>query len=161
MHGTFEAPPPRNEAVFDYRPNSTERAQLDTAIDDLLGQSVDIPLVIGGEKIRTGKLGDCRVPHEHQRKLGVYHAAGEEHIDAAVSAALSARVEWASMRWQDRAAILLRAADILTGRKRMLINAAAMLGLSKTPHQSEIDAVCELADFLRFNVHFMAELYRE
>ncbi|MDW7711653.1 MAG: L-glutamate gamma-semialdehyde dehydrogenase [Deferrisomatales bacterium] len=152
-------PQPRNEPTLSYAPGSPERADLKGRLTEMGGQEVDIPLVIGGREVRTGRLSDCRVPHRHRQRLGVVHQASAQDVNAAVEAALAARREWAGMAWYDRAAIFLKAADLLAGPWRQRLNGSTMLGQSKTPFQAEIDAACELIDFWRFNAYFMQEMF--
>ncbi len=159
IHGMFQIPAPHNEPVLSYAPGRPERAALHAAIDDLRAERVEIPVVVGGERIYTGRLGECREPHAHSRLLGVFHQADAPLVRRAIDSALAARETWSRMSWEARAAIFLKAAQLLAGRHRQRVNAAAVLGLSKTPHQAEIDAACELADFWRFNVHYMSEIY--
>jgi 1-pyrroline-5-carboxylate dehydrogenase len=127
----------------------------------MLGEEVDIPMFIGGREVRSGSLRECRPPHDHQRVIGRYHWGGKEHVEQAIEAALAAHASWSSMPWFERAGIFLRAADLVSGPYRDKINAATMLAQSKTVHQAEIDAACEFADFLRFNVQFMTEIYAQ
>jgi 1-pyrroline-5-carboxylate dehydrogenase len=160
MHGMFRTPPPRNEEVLSYGPATPERAQLKETLRHLAAEQPEIPLVINGKDVRTGNMGQCRMPHHHRHVLANYHKGNAETAQQAIQAAHQAWGTWARMPWESRAAIFLRAADMLTGRYRYRINAATMLGLSKTAQQAEIDAVAELGDFLRFNVQFMAEIYQ-
>lgn len=161
MHGMFKTPPPRNTEVFSYEPGTPARVELTSKIQELQHQQFEIPLIIGGRRVETGRLGDCRMPHDHQAVIGQYHQAGSAEVLQAIDQAHAAWKSWSQMPWESRAAIFLKAADLLTGCARQLFNAAAMIGISKTPHQAEIDAVCELADFLRFNVHYMSEIYQQ
>ncbi len=154
-------PVPRNEPIGDYLPGSPEKRELKDALRRLAGEQVEIPLRIGGRPVQTGRLGDCRMPHDHRHLLGRYHKAGAKEVQAAIKAALRARRDWAATPWESRAAILLKAADLLAGRWRATLNAATMLGQSKTVHQAEIDAACELIDFFRFNVHFARQILAE
>jgi 1-pyrroline-5-carboxylate dehydrogenase len=154
----FQVPVPVNEPVSDYAPGTSERAQLKNALREIAGQQIEIPLVIGGEEVRTGDTGRAVMPHDHGHLLATYHKAGADQVQRAIEAANAAWPEWSRMPWEDRAAIFLKAADILTCRRRAEINAAAMLDLSKTAHQSEIDAVAELADFWRFNPYYMMQI---
>ncbi len=154
----FKVPLPYNEPIKPYAPGSPERNELKTKLAELKGQQLDIPLIIGGKEIRTGNTEDLRVPHDHSIKLGVYHKAGEKEVKMAVDAALKAQKEWAAMPWEHRAAIFLKAADLLAGPWRATLNAATMLGQSKTAFQAEIDAACELIDFWRFNTYYMTQL---
>ncbi|HSL81148.1 MAG TPA: aldehyde dehydrogenase family protein, partial [Thermoanaerobaculia bacterium] len=159
-NAVFEVPIPENEPIHDYAPGSPERASLKQKLDELLDQEVEIPVVIGGEEVRTGDTATCVCPHDHGHVLGTYHQAGEAEVARAVEAAKDAWEDWSEMPWEDRAAVFLRAAELLTGPYRDLLNAASMLDQSKTAHQAEIDVVCELADFWRFNPAYMRQLYR-
>jgi 1-pyrroline-5-carboxylate dehydrogenase len=162
MHdGTATVPHPGNEPVLGYVPGSPERARLTAALDQLAGECPEVPAVIGGERITTGRLVDVVMPHAHRHVVARFHAAEPAHVTQAIAAAADARREWSTMRWEARAAVFLRAAELLAGPWRMRINAATMLGQSKTCHQAEIDAACELIDFLRWNVHFASKLYAE
>jgi len=158
-HGVFQVPTAQNEPVRDYAPGSPERSALKARLDELADGAIEVPLVIGGEEVRTGNLGRMVVPHDHQHSLGTYHKAGQDEVQAAIEAAEAARPEWDAMPWQDRAAIFLRAAEMLASTHRDTINAATMLNQSKTAYQAEIDAACELIDFYRYNVAFAQELY--
>ncbi|MFO0576037.1 MAG: L-glutamate gamma-semialdehyde dehydrogenase [Polyangia bacterium] len=151
-------PPPKNEPVFSYLPGSPERAALREALNTLSGQRADVPLYIGPERVRTGRTIAITSPHRHQHVLGDCHQGDAGHVERAIAAAASAARDWAALPWQQRAAVFLRAADLLAGPWRMRLNAATMLGQSKTCHQAEIDAACELADFWRWNVHFYRRL---
>lgn len=157
----FSVPKAVNETVLSYAPGSPERNRLLKTYDQMLGEVVDIPMFIGGQEVRSGSLRECRPPHDHQRVIGRYHWGGKEHVEQAIEAALAAHASWSSMPWFERAGIFLRAADLVTGPYRDKINAATMLAQSKTMHQAEIDAACEFADFLRFNVQFMTEIYAQ
>ena len=161
MNGTPKTPPPLNEPILPYGPGSVEKKSLKARIAQMKSTEVDIPLYIGDKEIRTGKTGDCRCPHDHAKKLGRYHQGGAKETAAAISAALKARKEWAAMPFAARAAIFLKAADLLAGDWRWTLNAATMLGQSKNVFQAEIDSACELIDFLRFNVHFAERIYAE
>lgn len=154
----FQVPVPQNEPVFHYAPGTPERADLKNALRELARQQLEIPLIIGGERVRTGNTGVAVMPHNHRHVLGTYHKAGEAEVQRAVAAARTAWRDWSRMPWEARAAIFLKAADILTCRRRAQLNAAAMLDLSKTAHQSEIDVVAELADFWRFNPYYMMQI---
>ena len=154
-------PVPRNEPVLGYAPCTPERTALKGALATMRDQTTEIPAVIGGRQFRSGKTVDVVSPHEHRRVLARAHSASDETIAAAVTAAVEAQRGWAAMRFEDRAAVFLKAADLLAGPWRPLVNAATMLGQSKTCHQAEIDGACELIDFLRFNVHYAERLYRE
>ncbi len=160
-NGLFRTRMPVNEPVMGYEPGSPERAELQQMIRRLGSRTIEIPLVIGGKRVRTGKFADCRCPHDHAHLLGRYHKGGKKEVEKAIAAAAKAWPEWSRMDWQDRAAIFLKAADLLAGPYRQVINAATMLGQSKTCHQAEIDAACELIDFFRFNVHYLQQIYAE
>ncbi|MGE5231147.1 MAG: aldehyde dehydrogenase family protein, partial [Deltaproteobacteria bacterium] len=160
MSSTANIPAPRNEPVLAYAPGSAERSALKAALTRVAGERADIPVVIGG-RAHHGDTHPVTAPHCHARVLGNLHQATPELVTRAVENALEARREWAEWRFEDRAAVFLKAADLLASRYRPLVNAATMLGQSKTAHQAEIDSACELIDFLRFNVHFAERLYRE
>jgi len=160
-NGLFQVPAPRNEPALSYAPGTPERAQLQARLEELSSRELEIPLVIGGREVRTGRVADVRVPHRHAQRLARFHQAGPAEVQAAIEAALEARRSWAAMDPHDRAAIFLRAADLLAGPWRQVLNAATMLGQSKTPHQAEIDAACETADFWRFNPWFMERILSE
>ena len=130
-------------------------------IADIAAKKVEIPLIIGGEEVRTGKTGKVVMPHDHQHVLGEYHIAGEKEINMAIEAAMAAKADWAALRWEERAAIFLKAAELLAGRYRYLMNAISMLSTSKSAYQAEIDAACELIDFLRFNVYYAQQVYTD
>lgn len=157
----FKVPMPFNEPVYDFEPGSPERAQLKAALDDIAGKKIEIPLIIGGKEVRTGNLGKVVMPHDHGHVLAEYHQAGEEEIQLAIEAAMAAKQEWAGLRWEERAAIFLKAADLLSGKYRFVMNAISMLSTSKSAYQAEIDSTCELIDFLRFNVHFAQQVYSD
>jgi 1-pyrroline-5-carboxylate dehydrogenase len=157
----FEIPIPANEAILDYAPGSRERKLLADELDRQYGQKLDIPLIIGGREVRTGKLGAAICPHEHHHVLAQFHEAGEKEVRLAIQAALAAREKWERMPWYDRAAIFLKAAELVSGKYRYILNAATMLNQSKNVHEAEIDATAELADFLRFNAYFMQKIYAE
>jgi 1-pyrroline-5-carboxylate dehydrogenase len=154
-------PPPVNEPVRSYAPGSTERASLKARLAAMAGETIDIPLVIGGREIHTGQTSPVVMPHEHHHVLGHYHKATPDTVQQAVRAALDAHREWASWSFQDRASVLLKAAELLTTSWRDTINGATMLGQSKTVFQAEIDAACEIIDFWRFNVHYGREIVAE
>jgi 1-pyrroline-5-carboxylate dehydrogenase len=160
-NGFFSVPALLNEPVLDYAPQSTERLKLKAAIKEAKSGLADIPMFIGKDEIRTGKKMEIRPPHEHQHVLGHYHEGDESHVTAAIDAALAAKPAWENMTWESRAAIFLKAADLFAGPYRYKINAATMLGQSKNAYQAEIDAACEMIDFLRYNVKFMAEIYKQ
>jgi 1-pyrroline-5-carboxylate dehydrogenase len=159
MHNSVTHPPiPTNEPILSYAPDAPERAALKAAILDQRRQAIEIPLVIGGKEITTGTLKDVVEPHAHGRLLARAHMAGPEHVALAAEACSRASREWALASFDDRAAVFLKAADLLAGPWRQRINAATMLGQSKTPYQAEIDAACELIDFYRFNVHYARQI---
>lgn len=154
-------PIPQNEPIFDYGPGSPEKAKLKAELERLSGQQLDIPLIINGEEVRTGNTDKCVMPHNHQHSLGQFHQGGTQEVERAIKTALEARQKWANLPWEERAAVFMRAAEILAHEQRFVLNAATMLGISKTPIQAEIDSACELIDFWRFNVHYMEEIYRQ
>ena len=157
----FQIKSPENEPVKGYLPGSPERAALKAELERQLANPVEVPIIINGQEIRTGNKAPISCPHDHHKILGEYHIAGEKELLAAIEAADAAKQEWESMPWEHRAAIFLKAADLLTGKYRVKIAASCMLGQSKNPYQAEIDAVCELADFLRFNPHYIQEIYKQ
>ncbi len=157
----FEIPLPANEPVLSYAPGSRERKLITDELNRQYGLTLDIPLIIGGREVRTGKIGIAICPHEHQHVLAQFHKAGEPEVRLAIQAALVAQEKWERTPWYDRAAIFLRAADLVSGKYRYILNAATMLNQSKNVHQAEIDATAELADFLRFNTYFMQKIYSE
>lgn len=161
MNGIFSVPAPRNEEVKSYAPGSPERATLKKALHELRSKTVNIPMYIGDQEVYTDDLREMRPPHDRKHLLGTYNMGTKEHVKQAIAAALAAKASWENMDWQDRAAIFLRAADLLAGPYRAKMNAATMLAQSKNPYQAEIDAACELIDFFRFNVHYMQEIYME
>ena len=161
MHDAIvSVPDPVNEPVREYAPGSPERKALKAALADVEKEVVEIPCVVGGERVRTGKLKDVVMPHAHRHVIARFHAATPDVAERAIRAAVDAQREWAAMRWEARAAVLLRAAELLAGPWRARLNAATMHGQSKTAHQAEIDAACELIDFWRFNAAFAQDLYR-
>jgi 1-pyrroline-5-carboxylate dehydrogenase len=160
-NGLPRTPPPGNEPVLSYAPGTPERAQLQKALDEGARRRVEIPLVIDGREVTTGRLYEQRAPHAHAQVVADVHMAGEAELDRAIAGALAVRREWAETPLHDRLAIFLRAADLLAGRVRAQVNAATMLGQSKTAHQAEIDAACELIDFWRWNVHFAERIAAE
>ncbi len=161
MNGQFFIEKPINEPVKSYAPGSPEKAELKAKLQELSSNQIEIPIIIGGEEIRTGDLGECRAPHDKNLLLGTYHKAKAEQVELAVAAARKARKDWAERPWQERAAIFLRAAQMLAGPYRQTLNAATMLCQSKTAHQAEIDSACELIDFWRFNSYYMQQVYAE
>jgi 1-pyrroline-5-carboxylate dehydrogenase len=159
--GVRRVPQPINEPNKSYAPGSPERAELKARLKAMAGERIDIPLVIGGKEVRTGRTAQAVMPHDHKHVLADYHLAGPDHVQQAVAAAAEARREWGSWPWEERAAVLLRAAELLATTWRATINAATMLGQSKTVFQAEIDAASEMIDFWRFNTYFAQELYSE
>ena len=160
-HAIFRAPEPYNEPVKSYAPGSPERAELQQRLRDLESQQLDIPLVIGGEEVRTGETFDAVMPHLRAHVLAKVHKGGGAEVQRAVAAAGAAWQDWSRWPWEERAAVILRASELLAGPWRSTLNAATMLGQSKTAHQAEIDAACELIDFWRFNVKYMTRIYEE
>ena len=154
----FRVPEPINEPIKSYAPGSPERAELSAKITELKSQQIEVPLIIGGEEIKTGDTAEMVIPHDRSHILGTYHKAGAEHVEMAVEAALNAQKEWALMPWEHRVSVFLKMAELLAGPWRATINAATMLGQSKTAFQAEIDSACELIDFWRFNAFYMAQL---
>jgi 1-pyrroline-5-carboxylate dehydrogenase len=159
--GLFRPPEARNEPAFDYAPGSPERASLQLRLEQMRGERIEIPAVIGGKDVTTAKTVPAVMPHDKEHVLADVHQVGAEHVRQAVDAAAAAWEEWSRWPWEDRAAVFLRAAELLSGPWRDTLNAATMLGQSKTAHQAEIDSACELIDFLRFNVEYMTRIYSE
>ena len=152
-------PRPVNEPVKEYRPGSPEREELEKALDEVYAHVKEIPMFIGGKEVRSDNVLPICPPHKHNHRIGEYHQGSAGHVEMAIEAALDARESWANLCWKQRASIFLKAASLLSGPYRSKINAATMVGQSKTVHQAEIDAACEIIDFLRFNVHYMEEIY--
>ena len=161
MSGTSNIPRPRNEPVLNYAPGSPERTTLKAALGSVGGRQADIPAVVNGREIRTGNTHDVVSPHCHGRVLAKTHQADRATIESAIETAVEAQRDWGHWRFEDRAAVFLRAAEMLAGTHRQLLHAATMLGQSKTAYQAEIDSACELIDFLRFNVHYAERIYAE
>jgi 1-pyrroline-5-carboxylate dehydrogenase len=155
-----ETPTPENEPTLSYKPGSKERRSVQQRLEELRNQTIEIPAFIGGKPVYPGSTSEVVPPHDHQHRLGHVHQSGSEEVDQAIEAAQEAKAEWAAMDFSDRAAIFLRAADLIAGPYRDTLNAATMLGQGKSIHQAEIDAACELIDFLRFNVHYAEQIYR-
>ncbi|MFM1877260.1 MAG: hypothetical protein RLZZ241_126 [Bacteroidota bacterium] len=160
-NGFFKVPEAINEPVKGYAPGSAERAAVLNQYETYYSGKADIAMTIGGKAVRTGTTRSMSPPHEHSHVVGHYHLASQKEIELAIETALEARKKWANLAWEQRAAIFLKAADLIAGPYRSRINAATMLAQSKTIHQAEIDAACELIDFLRFNVSFMSDIYKE
>lgn len=159
-NGFFSVPKPYNETILPYLPGSPEKAEVKAQLNEMLTKEIEIPMYIGGEEVKSGNPGECCCPHDHQHLLGTYHRGDEKYVKMAVDAALEVRKTWAEMPWEERAAIFLKAADLLAGPYRRILNAATMLSQSKNVFQAEIDSACEIIDFFRFNVHYMQELYK-
>ena len=157
----YTVPAPVNEPVWEYAPGSPERAALKAVLGEMAGTQVEIPVIIGGKEIRTGRTKQAVLPHRHGHVLATWHRAGRDEAKQAIAAARDAWREWSTWRWEDRAAVFLRAAELLATTWRQRLNAATMLCQSKTAHQAEIDAACEIIDFWRYNTHFAERLYRQ
>jgi 1-pyrroline-5-carboxylate dehydrogenase len=160
-NGHYSLPLPKNETVLSYAPGTPERARLKEVLAELKAKQVDVPMYIGGKEVRTGNKIAIRPPHERKHILGHFHFGEGKHVKAAINAALAAKADWESMPWESRAAIFLKAADLIAGRYRPYMNGTTMLGQSKNVYQAEIDAACELIDFLKFNVHYLSEIYAQ
>jgi 1-pyrroline-5-carboxylate dehydrogenase len=161
LKGFFNVPKAVNEPVKSYAPGSPERAKVAETYKTMWNSQVEVPLYIGSEEIKTGNTKKMSAPHDHQHIVGVYHQADKALVEKAITEALEARKKWAAMAWENRAGIFLKAAELLAGPYRAKINAATMIAQSKTIHQAEIDAACELIDFLRYNVEFMTKIYAD
>lgn len=159
--GYFNYPMPVNEPVLSYAPNSPERKKLKEVLIELKKEQIDVPMYIGNKEVRTNKKGTLHPPHEISHTLGTYSEGDERHVKQAIDAALAAKESWANMDWETRANIFLKAADLMATKYRPYMNGTTMLGQSKNAFQAEIDAACELIDFLRFNVHFLSEIYKQ
>src|SRR4029079_7724257 len=161
MNGTPNIPFPINEPVLTYAPGTAERETLKSALSLMGSEQIEIPVIAGGREIRTGKTVNVVSPHAHRHVLAHTHQADQAAIQAAVRAAVDAQRDWATWRFEDRAAVFIKASELLASSHRAIVNAATMLGQSKTAFQAEIDSACELIDFLRFNVHYAEQIYRE
>ncbi|SKB79540.1 delta-1-pyrroline-5-carboxylate dehydrogenase [Salegentibacter holothuriorum] len=159
--GFFHVPKAVNEPVKSYAPGTPEREEVLLTYKDLWNANTEVPLYIGSEEIKTGETKTINPPHDHQHQAGTYHLAKKKHVEKAIEEALEARKKWAKLEWEQRAAVFLKAADLISGPYRSRINAATMIGQSKNIYQAEIDSAAEICDFLRFNVEFMSELYNE
>jgi len=159
--GYFSYPMPNNEPVLDYAPGSKEREIIKKTLKELRSEKHDIPMHIGGKEVRSGKKVAIHPPHEIARDLGYFHSGDEKHVKLAIDAALKAKYDWENMSWENRANIFLKAADLISTKYRSYMNGTTMLGQSKNIFQAEIDSACELIDFLRFNVHFLSEIYKQ
>jgi len=155
----LNVPEPKNEPVYSYAPGTPAREALQSKLREMLGNEVEVPIIVGGKEIRTGDLGECTCPHDHGHVLGRYHKASEDIVHQAAEAAADAWHDWSVMDWRARASVFLKMAELLAGKYRPIINAATMLGQSKTPHQAEIDAAAELVDFYRFNASYLQDIY--
>ncbi len=160
-NGIFRTPTPVNEPVLGYAPGTPERAELRATLDAMSRTVVEITPRIGGRRVRTGKIAEATMPHDHRHVLARWHRAGGREVARAIEAARAAHATWSRLPWEERASVFLKAADLLAGPWRQKLNAATMLGQSKTCHQAEIDSACELTDFFRFNVRYMEQIYRE
>lgn len=161
MNAFFNVPTPVNEAVKSYAPGSMEREEVLREYKSMFNSTVDIPMYIGSEEVRTGNTKPLSPPHDHKHQVGTYHLAEKKHVQEAIENALENRTKWANTPWEQRAAVFLKAADLISKKYRYKINAATMIAQSKTIHQAEIDAACEFIDFLRFNVSFMQQIYSD
>ena len=161
LKGFFNVPAPVNETILNYAPGSKERELLKQALSDARSKEIDVPMYINGKEIRNNKKVALRPPHDHQHILGYYNQGDKSHITDAINAALAAKSAWENLAWEHRAAVFLKAADLIAGPYRYKLNAATMLGQSKNAFQAEIDAACELIDFLRFNVKYMTDIYQQ
>jgi 1-pyrroline-5-carboxylate dehydrogenase len=160
-NGVIKTPDPVNEPIYNYLPGSLEKAAIKRELAEMSSKTLDIPLIIGGREVRTGNIAQVTAPHDHSHVLARYHKAGPEEVQAAIEASIDARAHWQSFRWEERSAVFLRAAELIATKYRAKINAGAMLAGGKNVYQAEIDAACELIDFLRFNVRFAQEIYQK
>jgi 1-pyrroline-5-carboxylate dehydrogenase len=161
VNGYFFLERPKNEPILEYRPGSCEKKELKAKIEEMKSQKIEIPLIIGGKEVKTGNMGKCVIPHDHGHVLAEFHKAGEKEIKMAIDAAMEAKAKWSALSWVDRVSIFKKAAKLLSGSWRSTLNAATMLGQSKTAFQAEIDSACELIDFLNFNSYYLNELYKD
>ena len=161
LNARITVPTPQNEPVLNYAPGSQEKDTLKAQLQRFSDDQIEIPLIIGGHDVTTGDLGKCVLPHDHHKVIATYHKGNTETVNQAIAAAAAAREQWAAMPWEARASIFLKAAELLAGKYRPVINAATMLNQSKTVLQAEIDAACELIDFWRFNASYLPEIYEQ
>lgn len=159
--GIFKVPVPVNEPIKQYASGSAERKELQAMLKELRSKELDIPMYIGGKEVRSNNKSRLAPPHDHKHTLGHFHKSDKTHVEQAITAALAAREKWVNLSWEHRASIFLKAADLIAGPYRAKLNAATMLGQSKNAFQAEIDSACEIIDFLRYNVHYMTEIYAE
>lgn len=157
----YKVPIPINEPIKSYKPGSPERKEIKDKLNELKSKQIEIPLIIGGEEIKTGNTEEIVIPHNHKHVLGTFHKGGKKEVEMGIEAALEARKEWAEMDWEQRISIFLKMGDLLAGSWRATLNASTMLGQSKTIHQAEIDSACELIDFFRFNSYFYTQIMQE
>ncbi len=160
-NSNFEFKEPKNEPILAYAPGSVERELLQKELERQYNQTIEIPLIIGGKEVKTGKMGKVVMPTEHQHVLATYHMVGEAEVKAAIAAAMEAKKKWEQMPWLERASIMMKAAELLAKKYRYKLNAATMLGQGKNPFQAEIDSACEAIDFLRFNSYFASKIYSQ
>ena len=161
LKGFFNVPEPVNETVLNYSPGSKERKLSKEALTEARSKVIDIPMIINGKKVSSEKQVDIRPPHDHKHLLATYSQGDKKHVLDAINAALKARSAWEGLPWEHRAAIFLKAAELIAGPYRYKLNAATMLGQSKNAYQAEIDSACEMIDFLRFNVKYMTDIYKQ
>ncbi|MDP2388638.1 MAG: L-glutamate gamma-semialdehyde dehydrogenase [Bacteroidota bacterium] len=159
--GIYKVPAPHNEPIKNYAPGSPERKELQAMLKELRSKELDIPMYIGAEEVRSGNKTRLAPPHDHKHTLGFFHKSDKTHITQAIDAALAAKTKWAALSWEQRASIFLKAAELIAGPYRAKLNAATMLGQSKSAFQAEIDSACEIIDFLRYNVKYMTEIYSD
>ncbi len=159
--GAFKVPVAVNEPVKNYAPGSPERKELQAMLKELRSRELDVPMYIGGKEVRSNVIARLAPPHDHKHTLGHFHKSDKTHVELAIKAALAAKSKWAALSWEHRASIFLKAADLIAGPYRAKLNAATMLGQSKSVYQAEIDSACEIIDFLRFNVQYMTEIYAD
>ncbi|MCP4910865.1 MAG: aldehyde dehydrogenase family protein, partial [Bacteroidetes bacterium] len=158
--GFFKVPTPINEPVKSYSPGSSERKEVLDTYKKMIKENIEIPMYINGKDVKSDETNSISPPHDHKNIVGKYYLANESHVDQAISTALDAKDSWENMSWENRAAIFLKAAELIAGPYRSKINAATMIAQSKTVHQAEIDAACEFIDFLRFNVQYVTDIYK-